>query len=56
MAGIKIVGYIYDSEDRYPDVSKITKILEWPSLSDIITAGHLSAYIYILEFKSNILH
>ncbi len=31
-----MVGYIYNSEDRYPDVSKIVKILEWPPLSDII--------------------
>jgi len=36
MAGIKVVGYIYDSEGRYSDVFKVVKILEWPSLSDII--------------------
>jgi len=27
-----------DSKGRYPDVSKVIKILEWPSLSDIATA------------------
>ncbi len=47
MAGIKVVGYIYNSEDRHPDVSKITKILEWSLLSDIATArAFIGVYIY----------
>ncbi len=28
ITGIKMVEYIYDSEGRHPDVSKITKILK----------------------------
>ncbi len=38
MAGIKVIEYIYDFEDRHPDISKIAKILEWPPLNNIITA------------------
>jgi len=33
-----VVGYICDSEGRYPDVFKVVKILEWLFLNDIITA------------------
>ncbi len=33
-----MVGYICDSEGRHPDVSKVVKILEWSSLSDITIA------------------
>ena len=33
-----MIGYIYDFKGRYPDVSKMTKILEWPPLSNITTA------------------
>ena len=29
---------MYNSENRHPDISKITKILEWPFSSNIITA------------------
>ncbi len=47
MAGIKVVGYIYNSEGRHPDVSKITKILEWPPPNNITTARvFISVYIY----------
>jgi len=47
MAGIKVVGYICDSEGRYPDVFKIVKILEWPFLSNIIIArAFIGVYIY----------
>jgi len=47
MTDIKVVGYIYDSENRHPDVFKIAKILKWPSPSDIITARiFIGVYIY----------
>ncbi len=38
MTDIKMVGYMCDSEDRHPDVSKIIKILKWPPLNNITTA------------------
>ncbi len=47
MAGIKMIGYIYDSEGRYPDVFKMAKILEWFLLSDITTARvFIGVYVY----------
>ncbi len=47
MAGIKVVGYICDSEDRHPDIFKVTKILEWPLSSDIIIVRvFIGVYIY----------
>ena len=47
IAGIKVVGYIYNFEGRYPDVFKMTKILEWPLLSDIITVrAFIGVYVY----------
>ena len=47
MAGIKVVGYVCDSEGRHPDVSKVAKILEWLSLSDIITVrAFIGVYVY----------
>ncbi len=33
-----MIEYIYNFEDRYPDVFKVVKILEWFSSNDIITA------------------
>ncbi len=42
-----MVEYMYDSEDRHPDVFKVIKILKWPSLSDIITVRvFISVYMY----------
>jgi len=47
MAGIKVVGYIYNFEGRYPDVFKVIKILKWPSLSDITIARvFIGVYMY----------
>ena len=47
MAGIKVVGYVCDSEGRHPDVSKVIKILEWSPLSDITTARvFIGVYVY----------
>src|SRR6266511_1538912 len=47
MTGIKVIGYIYNFKGRYPNVSKIAKILEWPPLSNIITArAFIGVYMY----------
>ena len=47
MTDIKVVGYVCDSEGRHPDVSKMIKILEWPSLSDIIIIrAFIDVYMY----------
>ena len=35
---IKIEGYICDSEGRYPDTSKVLKILDWPECVDVTIA------------------
>ncbi len=36
-----------DFKDRYPDVFKVVKILEWPPLSDITTTRvFVGVYIY----------
>lgn len=37
MPGIKIVGYVCDSEGRHPDTGKVIKILEWPPCEDILS-------------------
>ena len=34
MPGVKIVGYICDSEGRHPDSAKVVKILDWPACED----------------------
>jgi Reverse transcriptase (RNA-dependent DNA polymerase) len=34
MPGVKIVGYVCDSEGRHPDSAKVIKILDWPACSD----------------------
>ncbi len=45
--GIKIVGYIYDANSRYPDISKVLKILDWPECTDITSArGFLGVCVY----------
>ena len=36
--GIKIVGYICDTDDRHPDTSKVLKILDWPECTDFTSA------------------
>jgi len=47
MAGIKVVEYIYDFEGRHPDISKVAKILKWPSLNNIIIArAFIGVYMY----------
>ena len=47
MIGIKVARYIYNSKGRHPNISKVIKILEWPSPSDIITARiFIGVYIY----------
>ena len=38
MAGIKIVGFVCDSNGRSPDSAKIIKIVEWPSCNDVSEA------------------
>ena len=45
--GIKIVGYICDSEGRHPDTSKILKILDWPECVDVTTAqAFMGVFVY----------
>jgi hypothetical protein len=34
MPGVKIVGYVCDSEGRHPDSAKVIKILDWPACRD----------------------
>ena len=47
IAGIKMIGYIYNFKNRHPDVSKIIKILKWPPLNNIIIIrAFISVYIY----------
>ncbi|SRR6266536_5810520 len=38
MAEIKVIGYIYDFDGRYPDTIKVAKILEWDPPHNIISA------------------
>ena len=46
-SGIKIVGYICDSEGRHPDTSKVLKILDWPKCVYITTAqAFIDVYVY----------
>ena len=37
-AGIKIVGFICDSDGRHPDTSKVLKILDWPECINVTAA------------------
>ena len=38
MPGLKIVGYVTDSEGRHPDVAKVIKIIDWPEPTDATNA------------------
>ena len=38
MVGIRIVRYLCDIEDRYPDIAKIIKILKWLYYDSVIEA------------------
>lgn len=45
--GIKIVGYIYDFEGRYLDISKVLKILDWSECIDVTAArAFMSVCVY----------
>jgi len=47
MAGIRIIGYLCDIEDRHPDTAKIIKILEWLYCDSVIEArAFLDIYVY----------
>ena len=35
VAGLKIVGFVCDSDGRSPETAKVIKILEWPSCRDV---------------------
>lgn len=35
MSGLKIVGYVCDSEGRHPDSAKVMKILDWPACTSV---------------------
>ena len=55
MAGLKIVGFVTDSDGRHPDTAKVIKILEWPICTDASSArafiGVCVYYrIWILDF------
>ena len=38
MVDIRVVGYLCDIEDRYLDIAKIVKILEWLYYDNVIEA------------------
>jgi hypothetical protein len=46
-SGVKIVGYVCDSEGRHPDTAKVIKILDWPPCHDLNGArGFLGVCVY----------
>ena len=47
MAGIRVVGYLYDIEGRHPDTAKVIKILKWLYCDSVTEARvFLGVYIY----------
>jgi len=55
MVGIKVIGYLCDIEDRYPDITKIIKIFKWLYCDNVIEArAFLGVCVYfriwILDF------
>ncbi len=46
MVGIRIVRYLCDIEDRYPDIAKIIKILKW-LYYDSVTEVRVFLDIYV---------
>jgi RNase H-like domain found in reverse transcriptase/Reverse transcriptase (RNA-dependent DNA polymerase) len=47
MPGVKIVGYVCDSEGRHPDSAKVVKILDWPACEDPTEVkGFLGVCVY----------
>ena len=47
MPGVKIVGYVCDSEGRHPDSAKVVKILDWPACEGPTEVkSFLGIYVY----------
>jgi hypothetical protein len=47
MTGLKIVGYAYNTDDKYSDFFKILKILNWRKYNDMTEAR---AFIKIYKY------
>ncbi len=46
-AGLKIVGYICDSDGRHPNTSKVLKIFDWPECTDVTsTRAFMGVCVY----------
>ncbi len=47
MFEIKIIGYMCDIEERYPDIVKIIKILKWIHYNNVLEArAFINIYMY----------
>ena len=47
MPGLKVIGYVYNKDERHPKATKIIKVVKWPTPNNTTELkGFVGLYIY----------